>query len=140
MKKKLFIIISIFMLALVNSYAQTADSVSSSNQVEIYDWYTSIGMIQLRTKGSDPALVCIDIAFAYKKGDKVTSNELKQRSIEIKDFLRNFFSKKTADELKDITKDDELKNELKKEINKKILSSGTIKDVVFLQKDIIEKY
>ena len=125
-----------------NSTAVTAIPTSDeyvSGQREIYDWYTSIGTIQTTTCDDIPATVRVDVALGYKKDDKATSTEITQRTVELKDFLRRYFSGKTASELRNTNTEDNLKNELKNGINDKILSSSRIRDVVFLQKDVIEQ-
>lgn len=108
-----------------------------SGKREIYDWYTSLGLIEAKTSDSDPATVLVDVALAYKKDDTTTADEIRQRNVELKAFLRRFFSGKKASDLRDIKKEDELENEIKNGINDKILSSGRIRDVVFQQKDVI---
>ncbi len=106
-------------------------------QREILDWYTSLGSI--RTKSSDdiPATIVVDIALGYKKDDKACSTEITQRSIELKDFLRRYFTQKTIQELRP-QNEGNLKIELRNEINDEILSTSKIKDISFLQLDIIE--
>ena len=106
-----------------------------SGQREIYDWYTSLGIIQTTTCDDPPATVRIDVALAYKKDDKATSTEITQRTVELKAFLRRYFSGKTAAELRNTNNEDALENEIKNGINDKILSSSRIRDVVFQQKD-----
>lgn len=110
-----------------------------SGQREIYDWYTSLGIIQTTTADDPPATVRVDVALAYKKDDKITSTEITQRSVELKAFLRRYFSGKTAAELRNTNNEDALENEIKNGINDKILSSSRIRDVVFQQKDVIEQ-
>ena len=107
-------------------------------QREILDWYTSLGAI--RTKSSDevPASVVVDIALGYKKDDKATSKEITQRNIELKDFLRRYFTKKMASQLRP-QNENNLKIELKNAINNKILSSSKIEDISFLQLDVVEQ-
>ena len=107
-------------------------------QREILDWYTSLGAI--RTKSSDkvPASVVVDIALGYKKDDKATFKEITQRNIELKDFLRRYFTKKTAAQLRP-QNENNLKIELKNAINNKILSSSKIEDISFLQLDVVEQ-
>ena len=106
-------------------------------QREILDWYTSLGAI--RTKSSDdiPATIVVDIALGYEKDDKACSTEITQRSIELKDFLRRYFTQKTVQELRP-QNEGNLKIELRNEINDEILSSSKIKDISFLQLDLIE--
>ncbi len=110
-----------------------------SGQREIFDWYTSLGIIQTTTCDDPPATVRIDVALAYKKDDKATSTEITQRTVELKAFLRRYFSGKTAAELRNTANEDALENEIKNGINDKILSSSRIRDVVFQQKDVIEQ-
>ena len=107
-------------------------------QREIYDWYTSLGIIQTTTADDPPATVRVDVALAYKKDDKAASSEITARLVELKAFLRRYFSSKTAAELRNPNNEDALENEIKNGINDKILSSSRIRDVVFQQKDVIQ--
>ena len=109
-----------------------------SGQREIYDWYTSLGIIQTTTADDPPATVRVDVALAYKKDDKAASSEITARLVELKAFLRRYFSSKTAAELRNPNNEDALENEIKNGINDKILSSSRIRDVVFQQKDVIQ--
>ena len=109
-----------------------------SGQREIYDWYTSLGIIQTTTADDPPATVRVDVALAYKKDDKAASSEITARLVELKAFLRRYFSSKTAAELRNPDNEDALENEIKNGINDKILSSSRIRDVVFQQKDVIQ--
>lgn len=109
-----------------------------SGQREIYDWYTSLGIIQTTTADDPPATVRVDVALAYKKDDKAASAEITARLVELKAFLRRYFSSKTAAELRNPNNEDALENEIKNGINDKILSSSRIRDVVFQQKDVIQ--
>jgi len=125
-----------------NSTQMTAIPVSdeyASGQREIYDWYTSLGMTQTTTCDDIPATVRVEVALGYKTGDKATSTEITQRTVELKDFLRRYFNGKTAAELRNTNNEDNLANEIKNGINDKILSSSRIRDVKFLQKDVIEQ-
>ena len=124
-----------------NSTAVTAIPASEeyvSGQREIYDWYTSLGIIQTTTADDPPATVRVDVALAYKKDDKAASAEITARLVELKAFLRRYFSSKTAAELRNPNNEDALENEIKNGINDKILSSSRIRDVVFQQKDVIQ--
>ena len=123
-----------------NSSGNVAIPISDEYAVqrEVLDWYTSLGAI--RTKSSDeiPASVVVDIALGYKKDDKATSTEITQRNIELKDFLRRYFTEKTIAELKP-QNEQKLKIELRNAINDEILSTSKIKDISFLQLDVIEQ-
>ncbi len=105
---------------------------------EILDWYTSLGLIQTRTMEANPASVRVDVVLGYKKEDKATSTEITQRTVELKDFLRRYFTQKTAEELKP-QNEENLKIEIRNAINDSILSSSKIKDVRFMQMDVIQQ-
>ena len=109
-----------------------------SGQREIYDWYTSLGIIQTTTCDDPPATVRIEIGLAYKKGDTATETEITQRTVELEAFLRRYFNGKTAAELRNTNNEDALENEIKNGINDKILLSSRVRDIVFMQKDVIE--
>ncbi len=121
----------------VNSIPVSTDY--ASGQREVFDWYTSLGTIQTATRDDIPATVRVDVVLGYKKDDKATSTEITQRTVELKDFLRRYFSSKSAAELRNTNNEDALANEIKNGINDKILSSSRIRDVKFLQKDVIEQ-
>ncbi|MBQ1628074.1 MAG: flagellar basal body-associated FliL family protein [Treponema sp.] len=107
-------------------------------QREILDWYTSLGAIRTKTSDDISASVVVDIALGYKKDDKATSTEITQRNIELKDFLRRYFTEKTIAELKP-QNEQKLKIELRNAINDEILSTSKIKDISFLQLDVLEQ-
>jgi len=107
-------------------------------QREILDWYTSLGAIRTKTSDEISASVIVDVALGYKKDDKATSTEITQRSIELKDFLRRYFTGKTILELKP-QNEQKLKIELRNAINDEILSNSKIKDISIQQLDVIEQ-
>ncbi len=107
-----------------------------SGQREIYDWYTSLGVVLGKTK--DGNTIRIDVAFAYRKEDSATPKEIRERTVEIKDYLRRFISQHKVEDFRNIKNEDNLEKEITDGINELILSSGRIRDVVFQQKDVIE--
>lgn len=109
-----------------------------SGDREIYDWYSSLGSIRTITCDDTPALVTVDVVLGYKKDDKAVSTEITSRNIEIVNFIRRFFEKKTVNDLKP-ENEDTLREEIVKEINEKILTSTKIKDVRFKQFDVVQK-
>ena len=78
------------------------------------------------------------MALAYKKDDKATSTEITQRTVELKDFLRRYFTQKSAEELRP-QNEENLKIEIRNAINDSILSSSKIKDVRFLKLRVIQQ-
>ncbi|MBR0033316.1 MAG: flagellar basal body-associated FliL family protein [Treponema sp.] len=105
---------------------------------EILDWYTSLGQINTKTSGNEPASVMVDVVLGYKKEDKATSTEITQRTVELKDFLRRYFTQKTPDELRP-QNEENLKIEIRNAINDSILTNTKIKDVRFMRLDVIQQ-
>lgn len=123
-----------------NSAAQAVVPVTeeyTSNR-EILDWYSSLGQIRTKTNDVNPASVVVDVVLGYKKEDKATSTEITQRTVELKDFLRRYFTQKSADELRP-QNEENLKIEIRNAINDSILSSSKIKDVRFMSLDVIQQ-
>lgn len=110
---------------------------SNEKYVGEYDWYSSLGIIQTTTCDENPATVRVDIALAYKKGDKSTATEITQRTVELKAFLRRFFNEKTVAELQNQNNKEQMRNEIINGINNKILSSSRLRDVNIKQIEII---
>ncbi len=82
---------------------QTAIPLSEEyvGQREVLQWYDAVGIIRTRTSDEDnPASVIVEIRLGYPFEDKATPAELSNRLVELKSFLREFLSKKTASELR----------------------------------------
>ena len=78
------------------------------------------------------------MVLGYKKDDKATSTEITQRTVELKDFLRRYFTQKSAEELKP-QNEEGIRIEIRNAINDEILSSSKIKDVRFMTLDVIQQ-
>ena len=143
-------IIVIVVISLVTTLIVTKHKTSSSATVyqsgmeehqankEVFDWYKSIGVIQTTTCDDNPATVRVDVYLGYKQDDKACSTEITQRSVELKDFLRQYFRSKTAAELKNANNEDKLKMEIRNGINDKVLSSSKIRSISFNQLDVVD--
>ncbi len=123
-----------------NGKAQTAIPVAQefTEKREIFDWYTSLEQIRTTTADPVPASVIIQIALGYKKDDKAASTEITQRTVEIRDFLRRYFSEKTEDDLRP-QNEELLRQQIRDQINDDILSNSKIRDVRFTTKDIVKQ-
>lgn len=122
-----------------NSTQQVTVPVSEEydNHKEVLDWYSSLNVIRTQTSDDPPANVMVEVVLGYKKEDKATSTEISQRTVELRDFLRRYFTQKTAEELKP-QNEENLKIEIRNAINDSILSSSKIKDVKFLSLSVIQ--
>lgn len=105
---------------------------------EIYDWYTSLDQIRTTTNDPVPASVVIQVALGYKKDDKAASTEITARTVEIRDFLRRYFSEKTIEDLKP-QNEEVLRQQIRDQINDDILSNSKIRDVRFTTKDVVQQ-
>lgn len=105
---------------------------------EVLDWYTSLGQISTKTSDALPASVIVEVVLGYKKEDKAASTEITSRQIEIKDFLRRYFTEMTVEDLRP-KNEDKRRIEIRNAINDDILSSSKIKDVRFLSLQVIEQ-
>ncbi len=103
---------------------------------EVLQWWQAVGVLKTKTADAIPANVVVEMAFGYPDQDKATPAELSSRMVELKDFLRSFFNKKTAAELKN---EDKIKIEIRNSINDNILSKTKIRDVRFTQYEIVEQ-
>ncbi len=124
-----------------NQASKAPESTISDNYLqkpEVLDWYRSLGIIKTRTGDEEAASVVVDIALGYKKDDKKCSTEITQRTVELKDKLRNYFAQKSKDELRP-QDEDKLKIEIRNMINDDILSDSKIKSVSFQQLDVISQ-
>ena len=103
---------------------------------EELEWYQSLGEIQTRSSDPIPASIVVNIFMGYKNEDKVTSTEITAQRIPIRDFLRNYFAGKTAEELSP-RNEEKIKIELRNEINDTILSRGKIRKISFDKLNVV---
>lgn len=106
---------------------------------EVLDWYTSLGQVSTRTtKDALPATVTVEVVLGYKQADKAASTEITQRQIEIKDYLRRYFTDLSVEDLRP-RNEEKRRIEIRNDINDNILSSSKIRDVRFTNLNIIEQ-
>ncbi len=137
----IFIITVVFIAVKImtkNSASQTQIPITEefTTQREDYDWYTSLDQVRTSTADPIPSSVVVQVALGYKKADKQASTEITSRRIEIIDFLRRYFSTKTAEELRP-ENEGVIKTQIKDQINDDILSNSKIKAVMFTEKDVV---
>jgi len=99
--------------------------------------FTSIGPVRTRTSDSTPYAVVVDMVLGYDINDKNAAGELTSRLYELRDFVRRFFTSKTAAELKP-DKEGRIKQEILEQLNTRILDSSKIRIVLFNQLDVME--
>ena len=143
---KIFVITVIFISVLCscisggNTSRQAVIPVSQEygSKREVLDWYTSLGQVGTKTSDVIPASVIVEVVLGYKQADKAASTEITQRQIEIKDYLRRYFTELTVEDLRP-RNEEKRRIEIRNAINDDILSSSKIRDVRFLSLQIIEQ-
>jgi flagellar FliL protein len=101
------------------------------------DWSDNVGVVRTRTNDPTPFSVVVHIVLGYDLGNKAAQSELVARNFELKDFVRSFFSSKTAAELK-IENQPALKLEIRELLNTRLLQDTRIREVLFEQLDVVE--
>ena len=101
-----------------------------------YDWFTNLGEVRGRTADEAPSTIIVDVRIGYPKGQKAVQTELIDRTPQIRDIIRQFFTSKKAAQLKPENEND-LKAELTEKINA-IMTDGKIKQVVFDSFTVVE--
>ena len=139
----IFIITVVFIAVKVMTKGGSSNTVvpiseEYTTQREELEWYTSLEDIRTQTADPISASVSVKIALGYKKDDKQSSSEITARRIEIIDYLRRYFSSKTAEELKP-EHENEIKIEIRDGINDNILSNSKIRKVMFTAKDVVSQ-
>ena len=102
-----------------------------ASQSETYSWYNDIGKITAITGDSHPVLIEAEIKIAYKRGDTLAQQEIASRKIEIKDFIRNYFSNKTSTQLKSQWKET-FSLEIRNGLNTNVLTQSKIQRIDFI--------
>jgi flagellar FliL protein len=100
-----------------------------------YLFYSGIGVIRTETQDNPPYSVVVNIVLGYDELDTVTPTVLAARLPILKDFVRNFFRKKFADDLKP-ENEARLKAEIMEELNTRYLSDSKIRIILFDQLDV----
>lgn len=103
----------------------------------VYSWFTTIGVIRTRTNDPTPYSVVVNVIIGYDLNDKNAQTELTNRLYELKDFVRNYFSNKSAKDLKP-ENEQALKKEIRQLLNDNVLHNAKAKEILFQQLDVVE--
>lgn len=102
-----------------------------------YVYSSQLPEMRLSTADKPPATVIVKVLIGYEKNNKALENELTERQPQIRDFLRNFFSLKKAENLLP-TKEKQLKDEIKSNLNDMMASKG-VRDILFEKLQTVEQ-
>jgi len=105
-----------------------------------YSYYESIGAITVRTKDFPvSSAVTVDMILGYDLNDQAATTELISRRFQLIDFVRRYFSGKTAAELVP-EREEELKADIREMLNTRFLDTARVRIVLFKKLDVMEQY
>jgi len=105
-----------------------------------YSYYTMLGTIQTRTRDFPVSYtVAVDMVIGYDLNDQAASMELISRQYELRDFIRNYFTRKGAAELAP-EREEELKAEIREMLNTRFLDTARARIILFTKLDVIEQF
>ena len=127
-------------VGIVNKQGKPAVTLVKSEDYQastpIYQYVGTIGELRTQTTDQEPYGVAVKIQVGIDKDDKDTSPDITARMPEIRDWLRNYFTSKSASDLAP-NKEQILKDEIKEQLNR-ILSKPTVKEVLFDELSVVK--
>jgi flagellar FliL protein len=102
-----------------------------------YSYSTIVGTVRCNTRDTTPYSVVVDVAIGYTLNDLQAQTEFTARQFELRDFIRNYFSTKYAEDLTP-DKEPQLKQELMELLNVRILDTAKARNIVFNQLSVME--
>jgi len=110
-----------------------------SSPKSMYSYFELPGSITARTRDF-PAHYSVraDVIIAYDLDDQTAARELHERQHELRDFLRSYFSGKTAADLAP-DREDALKTELREQLNTRFLDTARARMIFFTRLDVVEE-
>jgi len=101
----------------------------------LYAYVTTIGEIRTKTRDKESYSVSVKINLGFDEKDTESPIEVGKRMNQIRDYLRNFFATKYADELGP-EQEKELKAQIMENLNM-MLTKPAIKEVLFEQINVL---
>jgi flagellar FliL protein len=104
-----------------------------------YQAFTLIGPVTTRTRDKTNFSVTVDMIIQYDMNDNAAQTELTSRQYELRDFVRNHFSGKYAEELQP-ENEARLKQEIREILNTRFLDTAKCRNILFNKLDVMEMY
>ena len=105
-----------------------------------YAMYTLLGSITTRTRDyPSSSTVTVEMIIGYDLNDPLAATELTSRQYEMRDFIRRYFTSKSAAELAP-EKEEELKREIREQLNTRFLDTARARIILFNRLDVMEAY
>jgi flagellar FliL protein len=102
-----------------------------------YANYTLIGQVSTRTRDRTLTNVTVEMVLQYDLNNAAAQTELTARQYDLRDFVRNYFSSKYAEELTP-EHEERLKRDIQETLNTRYLDTAKIRNVLFLKLDMME--
>jgi flagellar FliL protein len=138
----LVVTIAVVVFSIMNRGGQSQTAVSDAASPYIgkrpeYQMFSQISVVRTRTKDPTPYSVVVDMVIGYDMNDKTAQTELTTRLVELRDFVRSFFSTKYAADLQP-ENEARLKQEILEQLNTRLLNSSKARIILFNQLDVSE--
>ena len=105
----------------------------------LYSIYEGIGQINTKTRDVTNHTVTVVLNLGFDQNDTETSGELLSRRLELRDFVRRYFTGKYASELVP-ENEDRLKRDIMEQLNTRFLDQGRVRIVLFKRLDVMEVF
>jgi flagellar basal body-associated protein FliL len=129
----LIVVVSLVTVNLVNKQQKPMAAIPVTEEYQaatpVYSFTSNVPEIRTKTRDKEALYVQVKINVGFEEKDKTGPGEFANRSAQIRDYLRNYFSMKYGDELAP-EREKELKEELRENLNR-MLSKPFIKEVLF---------
>ena len=134
--------VSVITVNLVNkggkAQTETADPTSPYiGKRPSYAMYTGIGQLTTKTKDPTNYSVTVTMNIGYDIEDTAAGSELNSRQYELRDFVRNYFTGKYAEELKP-ENEARIKQDIKEILNTRFLDTAKVRIILFDKLDVME--
>jgi flagellar FliL protein len=102
-----------------------------------YSNYTLIGQVTTRTRDKAVINVTVEVVLQYDLNNVAAQTELTARQYDLRDFIRRYFSGKSAAELAP-EHEERLKRDIQETLNTRFLDTAKVRNVLFLKLDMME--
>jgi flagellar FliL protein len=105
----------------------------------VYTIYRDIGLITTKTRDTTNYTVSVQMNIGYNLEDTAAGSELNMRQYELRDFVRNYFTKKYAADLQP-ENEERLKQDIKEILNTRFLDTARVQIILFDKLDVMESF
>jgi flagellar FliL protein len=137
--------VSVITYNIMNSGGKSQTQISDPTSPYIgtrpqYAMFNQIGAITVRTRDfPTPSSVTVEVVIAYDQNDPAQSLELIGRQLEMRDFLRRYFTGKYAAELAP-DREDDIKREIREQLNTRFLDTARAREILFTKLDVMDMF